>query len=462
MISEAILVVDDDASERLQLGKLLRNWGFVTLFAQTGTEALELLQQNEPDLVISDLNLSDLDGVELLGRVKALYPEISYIVLTAHGTINSAVACLKQGANDFLERPLDQAQFKAAIEKALAYRKLSDENRKLKLQLTELYSFQQIVTKSPEMRHALRLAEQVAVSPNTTVALFGESGVGKEVLARAIHFGSSRPENRFVAINCAGIPATLLESELFGHVRGAFTGADRDREGLFGLARDGTVLLDEIGDMPLELQAKVLRVLEERSYLPVGSNRELKADFRIIVATHHDLGGLVRRGKFRTDLYHRITTFPITIPPLRERRDDIPLLVRHFLQHLRNELGKPLPGISRKGMDLLLGHHWPGNIRELKNCLERAAIMVDNELIKPSHLAFLGNLGQETRSPSQTGLTGGGGEPYELHLTLPPHGFSLDAVLDQLLKLTLARCNNNKSLAALLLKADRRIFYRKK
>jgi len=305
------------------------------------------------------------------------------------------------------------------------------------------------------------MAEQVSAYPRTTVAVYGESGVGKEVLARSIHFASGHPENRFVAVNCAGIPATLLESELFGHVRGAFTGADRDREGMFDLARGGTILLDEIGDMPLELQAKLLRVIQERSYAPLGSSRLLKADFRVIVATHHDLQQLVRQGRFRADLYHRINTFPITIPPLRERREEIPLLVSHFLQQLRCELGKHLPGISKRGMDFLQGYEWPGNIRELKNSLERAAITVDNELIGPAHLSFLrGTRGGKRPGLSRNTLIGGGAENFELQLTLGPEEFSLDAVVSKLLEVTLARCNNNKSLAAQVLKTHRRIYYR--
>jgi transcriptional regulator with PAS, ATPase and Fis domain len=313
------------------------------------------------------------------------------------------------------------------------------------------------------MVRALQMAEQVAAFPNTTVALYGESGVGKEVLARAIHRASGRAESRFVAVNCAGIPATLLESELFGHLRGAFTGADRDREGMFALASQGTLLLDEIGDMPLQLQAKLLRVLEERSYQPLGSNRPLPVDFRIVVATHHDLAELVRRGEFRPDLYHRISNFPITIPPLRERKEEIPVLAGQFIDRLRREMGKELPGISKRGMNFLLDYGWPGNIRELKNSLERAAIMVlDHELITPSHLAFLstgcpaGRRGQR----QQPALSGGSDAPFELHLALEPGEFSLDAVISQVLELTLARCNNNKSLAAKLLKTDRRIFYR--
>ena len=295
------------------------------------------------------------------------------------------------------------------------------------------------------------------------MALYGESGVGKEVLARAIHAASGRPEERFVAVNCAGIPALLLESELFGHVRGAFTGADRDREGMFAVAQQGTLLLDEIGDMPLELQAKILRVIQERTFTPLGSNRQVQVDFRVMVATHHDLKQLVRQGKFRSDLFHRISTFPMTIPPLRERKEEIPLLSSDFLNHLRREMGKSLPGISNRGMDFLVGYDWPGNIRELKNSLERAAIMVaDHEFINPSHLSFLSGKKSGRHDRPKRRLSGGSDEPFELHLTLDSEEFSLDAIISKVLDMTLARCNNNKSLAAQLLKTDRRVYYRRK
>jgi DNA-binding NtrC family response regulator len=461
MANETILVVDDNPGERLLLEEQLREWGFAPLLVETGAQVLKSLEDNQVSLIISDLHMSEMNGMQILTQSRELFPDIPFIMLTAHGTIDAAVASIKLGAIDFVQKPYNAEELLIIIRKSFALRQLSEENRKLKLQLADQYSFQQIVAKSPEMIKVLQMAEQVAAYPQTTVALCGESGVGKEVLARAIHFASGRAENRFVAVNCAGIPATLLESELFGHVRGAFTGADRDRDGMFDLARQGTLLLDEIGDMPLELQSKLLRVIQERTYTPLGSSRQKKADFRIIVATHHDLRELVRQGRFRSDLYHRINTFPITIPPLRERKEEIPLLVRHFLQHLQHDLGKHLPGISKQGMDFLLGYDWPGNIRELKNSLERAAIVVDNELIKPSHLAFLG-AGDPRRRTRQNGLTGGGDERYDLHLTLSPAEFSLEAVINKVLEITLARYNNNKSLAAQILKTDRRIFYRLK
>ena len=464
MANETILVVDDRQNSRFLLDVQLKNWGFAPLLAASGAQALEILAGRPVDLIISDLVMPVMDGMQLLVAVRKLCTETPFILLTAYGSVDVAVEALKKGASDFLQKPFKHEDLLAVIRRKLARRQEAGQDGDQQLLTSGHYNFQHIVSTSPDMIRALQMAEQVTAYPQTTIALYGESGVGKEVLARAIHTGSGREEGRFVAVNCAGIPTTLLESELFGHVRGAFTGADRDRAGMFDLADQGTILLDEIGDMPLELQAKILRVIQERTYTPLGSNRQVKVDFRIIVATHHDLQQMVRRGRFRTDLYHRINTFPITIPPLRERKEEIPLLVSHFLLQLRSQLGKKLPGVSKRGMDFLLGYDWPGNIRELRNSLERAAILVDGELINPAHLAFLGGsrVDAKRQSSKHPGLRGGDKERFELYLTLDPEEFSLDAVINKVLEVTLARCNNNKSLAAQMLKTDRRIFYRAK
>jgi len=300
------------------------------------------------------------------------------------------------------------------------------------------------------------MSARVASSPKTTISLTGESGVGKEVLARAIHFSAGGLPVNFVAVNCAAIPESLLESELFGHVRGAFTGAERDREGKFSLARGGTVLLDEIGDMPLALQAKLLRVLEERIYEKVGANTHLPVDFRVIVATHRNLVQLVLQGKFREDLLHRINVFPINIPPLRERREDIPLLIEFFLNQFRQHHGKALPGVSKMAIDLLTAHSWPGNIRELRNVLEYASIMVSDELIRPSHLRL-----PNAALPSP-GLPDANTVDYNISLSLDD--LSLEDIVEtftrKVLNLTLQRCGGNKSQAASLLKVNRKKFYR--
>jgi transcriptional regulator with PAS, ATPase and Fis domain len=302
------------------------------------------------------------------------------------------------------------------------------------------------------MQETLKLAARVAASPRTTISLTGESGVGKEVLARAIHFESGCLPGTFVAVNCASIPESLLESELFGHVKGAFTGADNEREGKFSLARKGTILLDEIGDMPLPLQAKLLRVLEERTFEKVGSNTPLQAEFRVIVATHRNLAEMVNQGTFREDLFHRINVVPIAIPPLRERKEDIHLLVDFFLDLFRQHQGKELPGVSKKAMERIISYTWPGNVRELRNVLEYAAIMTSDELIRPEHLRFPNN---QPLLPSTFDT-----DSVDFHISIPPEELSLDVIIARALDITLQRCDGNKSKAATLLKVNRKMFYR--
>ena len=449
-----VLIVDDDEVALLTLGSILKQEGFQTLSARNGLEALGVLERESADLIVADQKMPHLDGPGLLKEIKKRGISLPFIMLTGHGTIDMAVASIKDGATDYMVKPFEPLEMVAAIRRSLEFRRLNEENVKMKSQLKGQYSFHNIVTQSALMKRVLETAEKVAATINTSVAIYGESGTGKEVLARAIHFSGPRMANNFVAVNCAGIPANLLESELFGHVKGAFTGADRDRDGKFGLGQKGTILLDEIGDMPLDLQVKLLRVLEERVYEKVGSHKPIKADFRIIVATNRNLEEMVGNGSFRIDLFHRVSSFPITLPPLRERKEDIPLLATYFLKQLRQELGKPLPGLSEKAMDKLLRYEWPGNIRELKNCLERAAILTDDELIQPKHLTI-----NEDANRSASG----GNRPGHISLTidLPEKGFSMEKVTDEVLKQALEKCGGNKSKAAELLKLDRTIFYRR-
>jgi DNA-binding NtrC family response regulator len=445
--------VDDQASFRVLLEQQLKHAGYVPIMAAGVGEALELLQNREVDLILSDLVMPDLDGMAFLEQVRREHADIPFIVLTAHASVVSAVDALRRGAFDYLEKHCEPDELRITIQRALDYQRISSENDQLKHHLREKFSFQNIVTSCPKMKAALDLAARVAAAPRTTVAIYGESGCGKEVLSRAIHFAGGGLPAGFVAVNCAAIPETLLESELFGHVRGAFTGAERDREGKFSMARRGTILLDEIGDMPLALQAKLLRVLEERTFEKVGSNRSIPVECRIIVATNHNLPEEVSAGRFREDLYHRINVFPITIPPLRDRRADIPLLAEHFIDQFRRHQGKRLPGISQKALEALCTYHWPGNVRELRNCLERAAIVSDNDLIRPEDLSITSR-GNASRAPA----TAGGAITYEL--AFAPEALSLDAVIQRVLDITLERCNGNKSKAAGLLRVNRKMFYR--
>ncbi|MBT1071905.1 sigma-54-dependent transcriptional regulator [Pelotalea chapellei] len=446
-----ILIVDDEEFSLLFLENHLLSQGYVVICASNGQEALSILEKQTVDLVITDLAMPGMNGIQLLHSAKERHPTLPFIVLTAEGSIESAVAAIKEGALDYLEKPIYPQTFGVALRRALEFGRLSGENAHLREHFRERFSFHNIITQAPTMRQVLELAARVAASPKTTISLTGESGVGKEVLARAIHFTAGGLPGNFVAVNCAAIPESLLESELFGHVRGAFTGAERDREGKFSMAKGGTVLLDEIGDMPLSLQAKLLRVLEERTYEKVGANTPLPADFRVIVATHRDLSELTRQGTFREDLFHRINVVPLAIPSLRERSEDIPLLVDFFLDLFRKHQGKTLPGISKKAMDLLASYSWPGNVRELRNVLEYAAIMVSDELIRPEHLR-LPAVHTSNGTPEK--------DTIDFPISISPDEISLDNITAKVLEMALQRCGGNKSQAATLLKVNRKMFYR--
>jgi DNA-binding NtrC family response regulator len=448
-----ILAVDDEALTLSLLEFHLREAGFVPLTASSGAEALTILEHHQVDLIISDLFMPGMDGFELLKQVRERYSGIPIIVITAHGSVEGAVEAMRRGAYDYLKKPSNPEQLQITIQRALDYLHVVRENEQIKGLLRERYTFQSIVTLNPVMKQLLERAAKVASVRQTTIAIYGESGTGKEVLARAIHYAGNGLPAGFVAVNCAAIPDHLLESELFGHVRGAFTGADHDREGKFSLARGGTLLLDEIGDMPLSLQGKLLRVLQERVFEKVGSNTAFPADCRVIVTTNRNLASLVSEGRFREDLYHRVNVFPLFVPSLRDRRDDIPLLCEHVLNQLRQHLGKPLPGISRQAMEVMLGYQWPGNVRELRNCLERAAILTEGELISPAHLG----IGMTTAADV---LADNSGDSVTYTLTVPADKLSLSALTDRILAITLERCGGNKSKASHLLKIARKAFYR--
>lgn len=443
-----ILVVDDERSILKCLTGMMEKWGYKTLSASNGSDALHIIGSHHVDLILSDQSMPDMDGLALLESVKAIKKKLPFIMLTGHGSMNQAIFALKNGAIDYLVKPGKKDELQLSIERALKYSRLDIENEELKKYLSAPYKFEKIITQSPSMRHALNLAEKVAGIPHEVICICGESGTGKELLARAIHHHAEDLQCRFIGVNCAGIPAGLLESELFGHVKGAFTGADYGRQGKFDLAQQGTILLDEIGDMPLDIQPKLLRVLEERCYEKIGSNELIDVDMRIIATTHQNLEKRIAEGKFRRDLFYRINRFPIFLPPLRQKKEDIPLLADHFLKKLRQELGKSLPGISRAAMDVLMEHQWPGNIRELKNMIERAAIITDGELIRPDHL----NLDSKTPRRLTENMV-------HVDIHLPSDGFSLDAATEQIKKVILKRCNGNKSKAARMLKVNRNRFY---
>ena len=445
-----ILVVDDKQSFRFMLKGYLDDAGYRTTCVAGGSEALTELDHSRFDLVLSDMVMPEMDGMALLRQVRGRHPLLPFVLVTAHGSVDSAVAAMKEGAGDYLLKPFNREEVLVVVERLLEHARLRVSYDRMLDSERAKFSFQSMTSSSPTMGKALAAAHQVADSPRTTVSIYGESGAGKEVMARAIHIASGQSMTNFVAVNCAAIPETLLESELFGHVKGAFTDALREREGKCSLANGGTLFLDEIGDMPLSLQPKLLRLLEERVYEKIGSDRPVAADFRIIVATHRNLDESCNMGTFRRDLYHRLNVFPITIPPLRERREDIPQLAKHFLDRFRQHQGKPLPGLSQAALDLMMAHDWPGNVRELRNLLEYATIVTRGDLIRPEHLR-LQQPGTRHEKPAAGRIS--------LSFDFSPEEFSLDAVNRQVMEWALKKCDSNKSSAARLLKASRKLFY---
>jgi DNA-binding NtrC family response regulator len=380
---ETILIVEDREGFAQMLSQALADAGYQTVWAKDGKTGIDTVCAGGIDLVVTDLKLPGKDGLEVLHRVKAYRTSIPVILMTAHGSIETAVKAVKEGAYDFIAKPFDPDHLLLQIGKALEKQRLVTENAILKTQTAGV----RMIGNSLAMTQVVSQVQKVS-GGKTTVLLHGESGTGKEVIARMIHGVSPRHDKAFVPINCAAIPRELLESELFGHERGAFTGAVEKRIGRFELADKGTLFLDEIGDMDLPLQAKILRVLEEGSVMRVGGVASVKIDVRLIAATHRNLPEAIQQGRFRSDLYFRLNVFPITLPPLRERREDIPPLATHFIAHYCNETSRPTKHLSPAALDLMMNHHWAGNVRELQNGIERAVILSDGDEITPEHLAL--------------------------------------------------------------------------
>jgi len=379
-IAPKILVVDDDKNLLELLRIRLESAGYEVITAATGKEAVDAVKIHVFDLSIIDLQLENLSGISLMKKLHLINPDMAAIILTAYGSIESAVEAVKEGAFNYLTKPFDSQELLLQIEKALESRRITSEIKELKGLLEERFDLSDIVVKSEKMQRILEQVSRIAKT-ESTVYIHGESGTGKELIAKAIHLASERREKPFVAINCAAIPENLLESELFGHEKGAFTGAVRSVKGLFAQAHEGTIFLDEIGDMPLLLQAKLLRVLQERQFYPVGSERPTEVDVRVIVATNKDLKAEVRKGLFREDLFYRIYVIPIHLPPLRERKEDIPSLVEYFIKKFSSQMKKEANGITPGAMQKLMLYDWPGNVRELENTIEYAVAMSQQDMI---------------------------------------------------------------------------------
>jgi DNA-binding NtrC family response regulator len=375
-----VLVVDNDPEMVALLRRHLDGENYAVTGVTEGAEACAALAREEFAVVLSDLVMEPIDGLAVLQEAQRLQPRARVILMTAYGSLESAIEAMRHGAYDYLTKPFKLPELSVVVRRALEEQRLREENRRLRAQVEQKFSFDNILGRSKAMRTVFDQIQAIAET-DTTVLLLGESGSGKELVARAIHAHSNRREGPFVAVNCAAIPDTLLESELFGHEKGAFTGADRKRRGLFVEAQSGTLLLDEVAEMPLSLQVKLLRALQDRSIRPVGGNEEIRVDLRIISATNQDLPALVRQNKFREDLYYRLAVIPIRIPSLRERPEDILLLAEHFLQRAAVAIGKEITGFDDEAVKWLLHHRWPGNVRELENVVERAVALARGRVI---------------------------------------------------------------------------------
>jgi two-component system response regulator PilR (NtrC family) len=380
-----ILVVDDERSMREMLQIVLRREGYEVLLAENGRAAIDLLEREPVDILISDIKMPDLSGVDVLRAAKKIDQDILGIMITAFASTETAVEAMRLGACDYLSKPFDIDLLKMKVREKIENRRLRQENVLLKRSLGMAHQFSNIIGRSEAMLAVFKMIETVART-NSTVLLTGESGTGKGLVAQAVHFHSLRRDKPMVSLNCGAMPENLLESELFGHMRGAFTGADSNKKGLLEVAERGSVFLDEIGEMSAVMQVKLLRVLQERRFRRVGGLEEMQADIRIIAATNQDLTRLIAEGRFREDLFYRINVIPIALPPLRERREDIGLLAEHFLAKYNEQMGKAIVGISHEAMELLQHHDWPGNIRELENVMERAVALEPTPSILPDSL----------------------------------------------------------------------------
>jgi two-component system, NtrC family, response regulator HydG len=394
-----ILVVDDDSAHRLMLCTLLSGWGYQVNEADDGSTAIEQVKARPFDLVLMDVRMVKISGLQALDQIKSYNPAIPVIIMTAYSSVETAVEALKQGAHDYLTKPLDFDKLRLTIERAMEHTRLKEENRLLKESLGQQFDRQHIIGHSPALTRLLETVAQVAPS-EATVLIAGESGTGKELIAGAIHFNSHRKSGPFVKLNCAAITETLLESELFGHEKGAFTGADRRKEGRFVQAHGGSLFLDEVSEMPLTMQVKLLRVLQEREVTRVGGENPLKVDVRVIAATNKDLSELIRHGTFREDLYYRLNVVGLEIPPLRRRKEDIPLMAQHFLEMFSTKNRKPIKGLTPSAMDRLLRYDWPGNVRELMNAVERAVVLSRAEYLNDADFSLIAGSGEIEAGPA--------------------------------------------------------------
>ncbi len=436
MRKHKILVVDDEHLIRWSLEQNLKKQGYEVFIAGSGEDALRLVRDESPDLVLLDIQLPGINGLEVLEKIKDQEDDVIVIMVTALGVLETAVKAMRMGAYDYLNKPFNLDELAIVIRKALETGELKREVAHLRSEQTRRYGIGNLIAESRHMKNVLAMVEKIARSDASTVLIQGESGTGKELIAKAIHWESARAEKPFMAINCAAVPETLLESELMGHEKGAFTDAKSQKKGLFETADGGTIFLDEIGDMEPGMQAKLLRVLEERSFRRVGGTKEIPVDVRIVSATNKDLLKAMEEKTFRNDLYYRIQVIPIYLPPLRERKDDIPPLTRHFINHFNREFGKNVSSVSKMAEKFLLEYPWPGNIRELKNVIERALILENEETLLLEHLP------QEIVNRTSGAASG------PVSFRLPAEGIDIEDVERELIRQALEVSEGNQSKAA--------------
>jgi two-component system response regulator HydG len=445
-----ILVVDDDNAHRIMLNTLISGWGYAVSEADDGSTAVEKVKETTFDLVLMDVRMVKISGLEALETIKAYNPAIPVIIMTAYSSVETAVEALKQGAHDYLTKPLDFDKLRLTIDRAMEHTRLKEENRWLRETLGKQFDSQNIIGKSPAMLKLLETVSQVAPS-EATVLISGESGTGKELIAGALHFNSLRKNGPFVKINCAAITETLLESELFGHEKGAFTGADRRKEGRFRQAHGGTLLLDEVSEMSLMMQVKLLRALQEREFNRVGGESTIQVDVRVIAATNKNLLDRINEGAFREDLYYRLNVVELEVPPLSDRKEDIPLLTRHFLEMFAAKNRKEIKGFTPRAMDNLIRHNWPGNVRELMNAVERAVVLARSSYLDQADFPFMKNFLTENNQKDSI-------SPDALFLQgeVPLEEIEKTAILK-----TLQTANGNKSEAARRLGITRKTLHKK-
>ena len=381
-----ILIADDEKAIRESLKMVLEEEGYSPDIAQDGTEALEKIKSSDFDIVISDIKMPNVDGIELMNQAAKLSPNTFFIIMTAYASVKTAIDAMRAGAFDYLIKPIEFDDLLLRVKRLVDYKKISLENKLLRQRVSAEAGFQNIIGKSDAMKEVFELITQVAQT-NSNVLVYGKSGTGKELVAKAIHFNSCRKDKIFLPVNCGAISENLIESELFGHKKGSFTGATDEKAGLFKVADGGTLFLDEIGDLPLNLQVKLLRAIEDKQFLPVGGVKPIASDVRIIAATNQNLFEKAKAGQFREDLYYRLNVIEIKLPSLNERKDDIPILVNHFIEKHCNEMGKKVLGVNNETMKILLSHNWPGGVRELENVIERAVIFAKEDIIQPQNLS---------------------------------------------------------------------------